>query len=193
MSKIKELAIEGQTKVCPKCRTTKLLIDYNKGNGKFDRRSICRECEHIMQNTSEKRIRRRTLELLRRQDPKYVLHRNEMDKKRKHSNVKTLKKSLLASAKNRAQKKNLDFNITIDDFEIPDMCPLLNIKLSVNTDIAKDNSYSLDRINSTKGYIKGNVWVISRRANALKGNASLEELEFLVSNLKKYKGDHWIH
>jgi hypothetical protein len=36
-----------------------------------------------------------------------------------------------------------------------------------------------------KGYIKGNVWVISNRANTLKNDASLQELELLVENLKK--------
>ena len=51
-----------------------------------------------------------------------------------------------------------------------------------------DNSYSLDRIDSNKGYIKGNVWIISNRANTIKNNASLEELELLMSNLKKKLG-----
>jgi hypothetical protein len=52
-----------------------------------------------------------------------------------------------------------------------------------------DNSYSLDRIDSNKGYVKGNVWVISRRANVIKNNATLEELELLTNNLKKF----WRH
>jgi hypothetical protein len=47
------------------------------------------------------------------------------------------------------------------------------------------NSPSLDKIIPSKGYIKGNVWVISNRANTLKNDASLQELELLVENLKK--------
>lgn len=50
---------------------------------------------------------------------------------------------------------------------------------------ATSNSYSIDRIDSSKGYVKGNVWVISKRANTLKGDATLEELELLVVNLRK--------
>ena len=46
-------------------------------------------------------------------------------------------------------------------------------------------SKGLDRIDSTKGYIKGNVWVISNRANTLKNDASLQELKTLVENLEK--------
>lgn len=39
-------------------------------------------------------------------------------------------------------------------------------------------------IDSSKGYIKGNVWVVSKRANTIKNNATLEELELLVANLR---------
>jgi len=42
----------------------------------------------------------------------------------------------------------------------------------------------LDRIDNNKGYIKDNVWVISRKANTIKNNASLEELKALVAALE---------
>jgi len=79
-------------------------------------------------------------------------------------------------AKYRANQKGLDFNITKEDIVIPDTCPLLGTLMK---------SPSLDRIDSTKGYIKGNVWVISNRANTLKNDASLQELKTLVENLEK--------
>ena len=41
----------------------------------------------------------------------------------------------------------------------------------------------------TLGYTKGNVWIVSRRANMIKSDATLEELELLVNNLRT----HWIH
>ena len=52
--------------------------------------------------------------------------------------------------------------------------------MTINREKTEDNSYSLDRIDSTKGYIKGNVWIISKRANVIKNNATLEELELLL-------------
>jgi hypothetical protein len=85
---------------------------------------------------------------------------------------------MLGRAKYRAKQKGLDFNITKEDIVIPDICPLLGTPMK---------SPSLDRIDPTKGYIKGNVWVISNRANTLKNDASLQELELLVENLKALK------
>jgi hypothetical protein len=54
MGKVARIAQEGQLKRCPRCEQTKPLEDYNKGNGQFGRRSICRECEHIIQNSPER-------------------------------------------------------------------------------------------------------------------------------------------
>ena len=42
------------------------------------------------------------------------------------------------------------------------------------------NSPALDRIDNTKGYIRGNVWVISHRANQMKVDANIEELKLFA-------------
>lgn len=178
-------AIEGQTKICSKCGEELPLEAFNKGNSLYGRRSFCRECEKKIQNTPEKVARRRELELLRRQNPEYVKHRNSKDRERRHSNEESYKKSMLTSARRRAKQKNLEFNIDLSDIILPEKCPLLGIKMSINSE-NKNYSYSLDRIDSSKGYIKGNVWVISNRANILKNNSTIEELEMLVTNLKNY-------
>jgi hypothetical protein len=95
-------------------------------------------------------------------------------------------KRILTIARNRAKDNGLEFSIGVEDIIIPDVCPLLNIPLHANVGKGRagPNSPSLDRIDATKGYIKGNVWVISYRANAAKNNLSLEELETLVRNLR---------
>lgn len=184
-------AKEGQTKKCSKCGQELPLEAFNKGNSLYGRRSFCRECEKKIQNTPERKKRRRELEILRRQNPEYVKRANERDRLRIHSNPHSIKLALLRSAKQRAKVKGLEFNIDISDIELPKICPLLHIPLG-SSERSKgqiDSSYSIDRINPNKGYIKGNVWVISYRANKIKNNASLEELELLVKNLK----DHWVH
>jgi hypothetical protein len=91
---------------------------------------------------------------------------------------------MLNRSRARAKKSGLDFNLTEDDIIIPTHCPLLGIELytAEGRKSVKDNSASLDRIDSSKGYVKGNVWVISNKANTMKSNATLEEMKTLVTN-----------
>ena len=44
---------------------------------------------------------------------------------------------------------------------------------------------SIIRIDSALGYTRGNVWVISWRANMLKSNATIAELRQLLAALEK--------
>lgn len=90
-------------------------------------------------------------------------------------------------SKSRALAKGLEHTITVEDIKIPDTCPLLGIKLKDNTGNGKGNcqdSPSLDRLDSDKGYTLDNIWVISNRANEIKSNATLEELEQIASGLR---------
>jgi hypothetical protein len=48
-----------------------------------------------------------------------------------------------------------------------------------------DGSPTLDRIDNAKGYVKGNVCVISKKANTMKNNATPEE----VRKLSEYVND----
>lgn len=57
------------------------------------------------------------------------------------------------------------------------LCPVLGIKLKLcygHKD--RDNSFSLDRIDNSKGYEKNNIWIVSQRFNKIKNNATLDEL-----------------
>ena len=107
---------------------------------------------------------------------------------REHSKKKRLENPqyyLWKAAKRRAKAKDLDFNITPDDIIIPQLCPLLNIPIihTVGKGKRSDNSPSLDRIDNRLGYVKGNILVVSWRANFLKSDASLTELQLLTTNL----------
>jgi hypothetical protein len=100
---------------------------------------------------------------------------------------------LLRLAKRRAMMKNIEINITIDDILIPNTCPVLGIPIIIGGIDEKkyfsDNSPTLDRIDNSKGYVKGNVCVISYRANAIKGAGSIEEHKKVVEYMERETGE----
>jgi hypothetical protein len=98
----------------------------------------------------------------------------------------TPEQKMLKRSQSRARKKGFEHNIELSDIHIPDKCPLLNIPLVVGTECATDNSPSLDRIDPNMGYVKGNVWVISNKANSIKNNATSEELTLIARNLAEF-------
>lgn len=83
-----------------------------------------------------------------------------------------------------AAKRGIDFELTIDDLYLPEVCPILGIELKVGKGSPSRNSPTVDRIDNSKGYTKDNIWVISMRANSLKSDASFEEIEKLYFALK---------
>jgi len=101
---------------------------------------------------------------------------------------KPVRYMMLHRAKRRAQKKNFEFALTLKDIpEIPAICPVLGIEIKQNARCAGDSSPSLDRISSLRGYVVGNIRVISYRANRLKGDSTIAELEKLLADARQYK------
>lgn len=94
-------------------------------------------------------------------------------------------KKLLGAARARATKRGLAFDIDESDISVPEFCPLLGTKLNSTAGGLVDCSPSIDRKNSTLGYVKGNVWIISYRANVLKNNSTADELIALGTRLKE--------
>jgi hypothetical protein len=99
-----------------------------------------------------------------------------------------LKNRLLNAARARARKYGYDFDLTVDDIIMPKYCPLLGIEMFVTESRKgkKHSSFSLDRIDSSKGYVKGNVWVISMMANSMKSDSNYEDFKKMADNWKQY-------
>lgn len=96
-------------------------------------------------------------------------------------------RKLLNNARTRAKAKGWEFDLEKEDILIPEICPLLEVKLDVWG--PRDFCPSIDRINNTKGYVKGNIQVISFKANRMKNTASLEELKTFARNILKHDFD----
>ena len=109
----------------------------------------------------------------------------------KQSRITQRESLMLSRCKYRAKQAGLPFNLTKDDIAIPEFCPVLGIKLrQMSIDEEPKRGYhpsapSLDRIIPKLGYVKGNVRVISARANLLKNDATISELELVLQDLKK--------
>lgn len=97
-------------------------------------------------------------------------------------------KQLYNQLKNSAKKRNIEFNLTLTDLHdlgIPLTCPVLNIPIYFYREKVRPDSISFDRINSSKGYTKDNLVIVSHRVNKLKSNATLEEMEAMINFYKK--------
>jgi len=137
---------------------------YKKSkNGSYGKKtSFCRSC---VQQKSRKHYRNNSEKILRR------LNENPI-------------KILLKNIKSRAKIKKIDFNLTEEDIIIPNFCPVLNIEIIPFDN--SDNSPSVDRFDNNKGYIKGNCYIISKRANRLKSNGTIDEFKKIIDYMKSH-------
>lgn len=113
----------------------------------------------------------------------------ELERERRYR-ARHPKRHLCFAARNRAAKKQVPFDLTEHDFEIPEVCPYLGIPLVRNTGGKSNafNSPTLDRIVPELGYVKGNVEVVSLLANAMKQNATPEQLVSFATEVLRRHG-----
>lgn len=87
---------------------------------------------------------------------------------------------LLERARKRARMLGVPFEIGSEHVVIPEYCPVLGIPLKIGGP-RSDQSPSLDRIVPSRGYVPGNIRVISDRANRLKGGRTHADLSRLAA------------
>lgn len=97
-----------------------------------------------------------------------------------------IKARILRRTRSHAKQRNIEFKLELKDIILSDTCPLLEIKLNYHSGGSKSNSASVDRIDNNKGYIPGNVKIISFLANSMKYTASKEELIIFSKNISNY-------
>jgi hypothetical protein len=99
---------------------------------------------------------------------------------------KNPERMILNRTRFRAKRDGVEFNLDINDIVIPKVCPVLGIPLHFNVGGRPGHfpdSPSIDRIHPSNGYTKGNVRIISCRANRLKSDATIAELEAVLKDL----------
>jgi hypothetical protein len=157
-------------KKCIKCGQKKTLDNFRVRNDNNRPRGECKVCE-----------RNRNLPALPEtvRDPTNPRDAKELAMKR-----------MLSAAKSRAKEKGLMFNIHYEDIQIPNLCPILKIPLIPSTEGMTDNSPSLDRLIPYLGYTKGNVKVISMKANRIKQDATSAELRAVANFVEQIEQEN---
>lgn len=95
-----------------------------------------------------------------------------------------IEKRIYHRVKARAKEKNLDFDLDLSDIVIPDKCPVFNHEFIYND---TDWTYSVDRKDPIKGYVKGNIMIISNKANRAKNNLSIDEFKLVLAYMEGIK------
>lgn len=99
--------------------------------------------------------------------------------------------SMIRRAKARAKKEGMDFNLEKDDLiPLPTHCPVFGIELCISDGLQNPAAYSLDRIDNSKGYVRGNVAVMSYRANRLKNDGSASDHEAIAAWMRAMTPDN---
>lgn len=75
-------------------------------------------------------------------------------------------------------------DLTPEDLIIPTHCPVFGYRLRWESFWRRP---TVDRIDHSKGYVRGNILIVSQRANQLRSNASLSELRALVRFYQRYE------
>lgn len=144
------------------------------------------------------------------QTPKICIHCGEMsDRRNRHGNLASVcrkcndkqtngfklrnpKFQLMRNARVRHKKQGVPFTITEADFEIPELCPILGMKLEPGTSEFHDYAPSLDKIVPHLGYVPGNVAVISHLANQIKNCGSAEDHRKIYEWMVKHQPQGYI-
>ena len=83
---------------------------------------------------------------------------------------------MLNRTKARAQRKGLPFNLEISDIVLPERCPVFDKPFIYGDHLW---TYSIDRLVPDTGYVRGNIMIISNKANMMKSTATTDEIGLL--------------
>lgn len=160
---------ENPFKKCSRCGNIKPTESFIYSKTEKRHKSKCKECRHESYLEQKEKSTERANKYYKNNKDKIL----EKARERRNNN---LANEMIKSAKGRAKKKGLEFDIDETDIIIPEYCPVLGFRLEKGNGKVHKNSPTIDRINPNKGYIKGNVIVVSQRANTIKTNATIEEI-----------------
>lgn len=187
------------TKVCTKCNEEKSLDDFfprneiSKRTGLPLLRGECKKCynkEHLKlyrlwasKNPDKVKARQQRYYDKYKNDPEF---RKQESKRAKERKKRRPEAHMLVHIRASSKLRGLEFNLSESDIIIPEFCPLTGLKLVLDNVKVENNSPTIDRIDNSRGYVPGNVRVISYLANVMKNSATYEQMEIFVKNILPY-------
>jgi hypothetical protein len=164
---------------CRHCREIKELNTNNflKRNTENGWRGKCRICFN-----KDARLKQETTKTELESGKKYRL---------KYKKEKPLE-AIYKTARGNAKRTFKEFTIVLNDllrlWQIQNgICFYTNKPMLF--EIGFDNSVSIDRIDSNKGYIADNIVLCQKKTNIMKNNASIEELVEFAENIVNNKNN----
>lgn len=149
--------------ICQSCGVEKQRDQFPVRNDRSGRlRPYCKDCAKNAQRA------------------RYAYHRKANPFKHKATRVK-----------NRASSLGVPYDLDEEYLESiwTGTCPVLKTPISISGDRSDEYTAELDRFDPSKGYTKGNVVFLSRKANRIKNNSDVEILENLLKWMREWKSD----
>jgi hypothetical protein len=160
-------------RTCTQCGLAKGVEHFSWKDGGKRLTSRCHECMRLNYHENPTRARERAIAYHRAHRARISIQ--QRDRRKSH-----LPARLVLDAKKRAKERGLPFDLVTGDIVVPERCPILGLLLVVGEGRCNANSPTLDRVRPELGYVRGNVIVISHRANTIKSDATPEELRLVA-------------
>jgi len=166
-----KIILEGK-RLCKYCDTIKTLDNfYANGcfsDGLIKYRSRCKDC---------------VLKISKNKQPETYADKI----RKKHSSAKNYISTLLNHCTKRKNKdSNLDIGYLLDLYNNQNgLCNLSGIPMTYEYG-KKTTNISIDRIDNSKGYLKGNVQLVCYFANIIKSQFTLQELLYFAEKIVTY-------
>lgn len=141
---------------CTKCGVTKPLTEFHWNRATGRQLAQCKSCRRAYLREWAKRTG------------------YDRDARRRYL-LADPKKRMMIRVRHRAKTFGTECTITEADFNIPTICPVLGIPIGHHFRV-RDYVPSIDRIDNNKGYVPGNIIIVSWRANRIKSDAHVDEL-----------------
>ena len=144
-----------ETKRCSMCKVRKPLLEFTKSKCRGDGLSCyCQKCSRVKKNQS------------------------------KSNNVHTYLVDIIRNAKSSGIKRGIsEFSIDVEYLvelyeKQKGLCSISGIKMTHISGMGKvATNISVDKIDNSKGYVKGNIQLLCLASNMLKLNMSAKELD----------------